>query len=68
MFPKGSYLIKEGTAATQDSKFYLIQQGECIVEKNVSINLSSPRNGNKVNVQNNTQTAQIAVIGRFFVD
>jgi len=54
--------MKEGTVATPKSKFFLIQHGECIVEKNISIQVSNPQDKNKPSVQN-TQTAQIAVIG-----
>ena len=59
---KGTYLAKEGRVAAEDSKFYLIHKGECLVEKVVSIQLNSPLNKTKF-IAKDSQTAQISVVG-----
>jgi len=47
---------------TKNTKFFLIQHGECVVEKNVVIEVENPYDRSKP-ISENTQPIQVAVIG-----
>ena len=55
-------MAKEGTPTNKESRFFLIHQGECVVEKYLSIEVENPYDRTKP-ISENTQPIQVAVIG-----
>jgi len=62
LYTKGNFLAKEGTPTNKQSRFFLIHQGECVVEKHLSIEVENPYDRSKP-ISENTQPIQVAVIG-----
>jgi len=54
--------VKEGTPTNKDSRFFLIHQGECVVEKHLILEVENPYDRTKP-ISENTQPIQVAVIG-----
>ncbi len=55
-------MAKEGTPTNKDSRFFLIHQGECVVEKHLTLEVENPYDRTKP-ISENTQPIQVAVIG-----
>lgn len=63
VYNKGSYLTIEGKVNNpKKSKLFLIFRGECLIEKNISIQVNHPLNKSQPFVQN-TESLQLSVIG-----
>ena len=57
IIPKGTYLCNEGKKVDKDSKIFLLQEGECVVEKRLQANPQVNSTAQKV--------AQVAIVGKF---
>lgn len=62
-YSKGSYIVKEGNKGNQKAKFYLIQAGECLLEKKILRELSNPYNLKRTLVSS-YDNVQITVAGK----
>lgn len=63
VYNKGTYLTVEGKVNNpKKSKLFLIFRGECLIEKNISIQVNHPLNKSQPFVQN-TESLQLSVIG-----
>lgn len=62
IFNKGDYLITEDKIDQSQAKFCIIYQGECLVEKNMSLGVNSPYDRSQT-VASSSQPVHIAVIG-----
>jgi len=60
VYTKGSYLTLEGNPNTVNPKFFALQHGECVVEKTLPSDASTPNDKTRVH----HDLAQIAVVGR----
>ena len=64
MYSKGTYLTNEGKIANKEPKFFIIYQGECLLEKNLAIEQSGSVDRMKSINYSNQQPIRIAIIGR----
>lgn len=46
-YPRGHCIINEGNVTPKEAKFYIIQQGECLIEKQIYKDDNEPLNSNK---------------------
>jgi cAMP-binding proteins - catabolite gene activator and regulatory subunit of cAMP-dependent protein kinases len=62
VYPRGTYLTVEGKTTAKDPKFFIIQQGECAVEKKLHMSLANPYDRKKTVLSNN-QPLQVSNAG-----
>ena len=60
MYTRGSYITIEGNPNTANPKLFALQHGECVVEKTLPSDMSTPNVKGRVH----NEAAQIAVVGR----
>lgn len=61
-YSKGTYLINEGPLGKQKAKFYVIQAGECVLEKRILREINNPYNL-KHTVASDYDNIQLTVLG-----
>lgn len=60
---KGTYLMNEGRVKKKDAKMiYIIVKGECLVERTLTFEVSSPYNKSQ-SISKNVTTVRLAVVG-----
>ena len=62
-YGRGQYIIKEGEVPQKEAKFYIIQQGECMLEKRFFKELRHPYEKTK-SLVSKADIIDVAVLGK----